>query len=502
MATFYDLREYFAQQDFKVILAGDAEPRVHRYKDGRVSLEVPSGGVGVTLDAIAKAANATYIARGKDEDEKRVLDTYNKVVIKDPDGSYTLKRLFFTKEEMDLYYYGFSNQALWPLCHVAFERPDFNKKWYEGYKKVNTQFAQAINQEVKGKTFIWLHDYQLSLVPSLLRPSKDTIVSMFWHIPWPTWEVFRIVPFKKELLESLLQCQFLGFHRGYHVRNFLDTVRREFPVQVDEETSTIFYKNNKTIIKNLPLGIDTDVVKALVGKQEKSLLLKTMQKLFVFENVPQKKKSKVDSYFDQYKVILGVDRLDYTKGLLLRLRALDVFFETYPNYRENVVYIGILAPSRETIATYKMLKKEVKALALAINKKYGTKTWQPIYLIYRQFSRQEVISFYYKADVCLVTPRDDGMNLVSKEFVVASYLHQNPGMLVLSRFAGSAIDLTESLIINPYDPDEVADAIKRALEMSREEKIEAMKRMAKRLDEKNVYAWAMEFVQGAQAARK
>ena len=479
MTTYQDLKDFFGRRDFKLIMAADAETRVLHRKKGKIISQIPAGGVSVALDPIAKASNALYIGRGKTEEEKEFLSGKNKTIIEDQNSTYVLKRVFLESSDFDSYYNGFSNQTLWPLCHVAFEDPQFHNSWYRGYKKVNQQFAQSIQEEINGKTFVWIHDYQLALVPMFLGKPKDTTINMFWHIPWPTWEIFRLLPQKKEILESLLCCDFLAFHRGYHVQNFLDTVRRELEARIDEETNSIYYNKHVTIVKNLPLGIDTDVIKLLVVPDDGTFY----------------------DFFENSKVILGVDRLDYTKGLRLRIAALDTFFEKNPRYIGNVVYLGILAPSREAIPAYKKLKKEIKELTEAVNKKYGRKDWQPIHMIKSVFTRSEIINFYKKAHVCLVTPLDDGMNLVSKEFVISSSASSRPGMLVLSQFAGSAIDLTKALIVNPYNVHEVADAIKKGLEMPNEEKKKRMKEMAETLEERNVYVWAEDFIRSATAGR-
>lgn len=495
MFTYYDLKSFFEGHNFKVVIAADGETRTLEEKNGQVIEKIPAGGVSVAFDPIAKASGAVYIARGKSEIEKKMGGT--RVVVDGQNGKYTLKRVFFSQEDTDSYYYGFANQTLWPLCHVAFERPQFHKQWYEGFKKVNQKFAQSIKEEIKGKTFVWINDYQLSLVPKYLDNPKNCIIAMFWHIPWPTWEVFRILPYKKEIINSLLKCDFLAFHRGYQVRNFLETVRREFETRIDDETGKVYLNQNVTTVKNLPMGIDVDVIKALVYKgEEEAIVSKIVRKILGADATI------IDHNGDviKKKIIIGVDRLDYTKGLLLRLMALDRFFERNPQYLGLAVYIGVLAPSRESIPSYRDLKKEIKALAESINRKYEKGSWRPIYLVSAVCPREEVVNFYRAADVCLVTPLDDGMNLVSKEFVVASSFSKDPGMLVLSQFAGSAIDLTDALIVNPYNIDEVVGSIKRGLEMSQGEKVKRIKKMAEILDEKNIYEWAEEFVRNAVAA--
>jgi trehalose-6-phosphate synthase len=258
-----------------------------------------------------------------------------------------------------------------------------------------------------------------------------------------------------------------------------------------------------TTVKNLPLGIDTDVIGAIVkGEvQEQKKSSNFLNRIFNFSETKQEEEEgeshSFDEFFDKYKVVLGVDRLDYTKGLVLRMSALDRFFERYKKYIGKVVYLGVLAPSRATIPAYKILKEQVEAEAYRINQKYGNNTWQPIHLLYNVFSRKDIINFYMKANLCLVTPRDDGMNLVSKEFVSASALSKKPGMIVLSQFAGSAIDLTSALIVNPYDIDEVVNAIKKGLEMGEKERARRMRSMARILQDRNVYQWALEFSEDA-----
>lgn len=497
MKTFIDLKDFFQNEKLRMIIAADAETQILTKKKDDILVKVPAGGVAVALEPIAKASNAIYIARGKTKEEEEILKGKNKTEIEDPDGKYTLKRLFFNDEDFNSYYNGFANQTLWPLCHVSFERPEFNSEWFAGYKRVNEKFAKAIKEEIEGKnTFVWVHDYQLALVPKLINRSKDIILAMFWHIPWPTWEVFRILPQKKEILESLLTCDFLAFHRGYHVRNFLETVQRELEARIDDETNKIYYNGHITTVKNLPLGIDTDVLKSFltVGKKE-SFIGKIVKGVLGKSN--EAKKSDFSDIFEKNMVILGVDRLDYTKGLRLRLMAIDAFFSQNPKYIGNTVYLGIIAPSRGGVPAYQALEKQVRELAGEINNKHKTKDWQPIHLVNKVFTREEIINLYKKASACLVTPLDDGMNLVSKEFVIASYTSQNPGMLVLSQFAGSAIDLTRAIIINPYDTEELASAIKTALEMGKDEKKKRIKEMTETLEEKNVYAWAEDFVRNA-----
>jgi trehalose 6-phosphate synthase/phosphatase len=508
MVSFFDLRDFFQRSGYKVIIAADGETKQHIKKNGDLSIQNVPGGVASSFDILAQASNATYIARARTEEDQLAVDKKGKVIVHGEEGDYTLKRILLSEEEVDNYYFGFSNQTLWPLSHVAFEKPAFHKEWYEGYKTVNQKFAKAIKEEISGKTFIWIHDYQLALVPLYLNLSqrKDVIVSFFWHIPWPTWEQFRILPVKKDILWSLLSCDFLAFHRGYQARNFLNTVQRELAVMIDEEKRQVLFDQNKTTVRNLPLGIDVDVIKRLVAPPvEEPLVMRALREMLQGEEAQtgkEEKKDPLDKFFKNYKVILGVDRLDYTKGVPLRLQAIDTFLTKYPEYREEVVYLGIMSPSRSKIPSYQALKKEVDALARTINDKYKTATWRPIQIIHQSFIREDVMSLYKRASLCLVTPLDDGMNLVSKEFTIAQSFSEDPGMLVLSQFAGSAIDLRSALIVNPYDVEQVADAIKTGLELPVKDKMRDVKEMVETMEERSIYAWAQDFFKEAIEAAK
>ena len=508
MDSFTQLQERFAKEKLHIIIAADAEPVVSVKKNGKITSYVPAGGVAVALEPLARASNAVYIARGKTEEEKRRGE--EKVKIGQNGSQYELKRLFLSNNEMNGYYYGFANQTLWPMMHVAFERPIFHRDWFDTYKRVNAKFARAIQAELKSDSVIWINDYQLALVPSLLKRTNGQSVGFFWHIPWPTWEIFRILPEKKEILESLLKCDFIAFHRGYQAENFLETVERELEARIERETKRVFYKNHITTVVNLPMGIDVDVVKSLATEQlpeQQELKPKFFQFLQRFfpkkkEEQPPVKELPYKHLFKKYRVMLGVDRLDYTKGLRKRLEALDVLLTKYPKYKKKLVYMGILSPSREQVPAYKRLKYEVFRLAAALNRKHRTTTWKPIHLLSAVLSRQTLMQLYKKADVCLVTPLDDGMNLVSKEFVCAASTSDKPGMIVLSQFAGSAIDLTEGLIVNPYDTDGMAQAIDAALSMSDKEKRERISMMEKTLETRNVYTWIERFVERTQDAAR
>lgn len=497
MFTYNDLETFLQGKDYKMIIAADAEPFVHTTKQGTISTTLPEGGVGIAFDALARSSRATFIARGRTSEDKQVVEGKGKIT--DPTGKYTLKRLFFAEKDLDSYYSGYSNQTLWPLCHIAYQRPLFSNSWFEGYQKVNETFAKAIKEDIKGKTFIWLNDYQLSLVPQYLGRQKNTMIGFFWHIPWPTWEIFRILPQKKQILQSLLSCDYIAFHRGYQARNFLQCVELELEARIDLETSKVYYNKNVTTVSNLPLGIDTDAIRSLVQPMEKPSKLTTiMQKILP----PKQPKNPIEKALQEGKLLLGVDRLDYTKGLISRLQAIDLFFTKNPSYKGKVAYVELIAPSREQIPAYNELKKRLTELSKEINAKHKKGTWVPVVIERGMYPRTEIVKFFTQADVCLVTPLDDGMNLVSKEFVIATEANPEPGMLVLSQFAGSAIDLTDAVIVNPYNTEEVAEAIKKALEMPLKEKKRRLDNMVPTLDERNLYEWARTFIKNTEQAAK
>ena len=504
--TYQELQKFIFEQGYKVIIVADGQTRTHEQEGEQLILKTPAGGVSVGFDILAQASGATYIARGRSLSDRKGMGGESTIPIVTQQGRYNLKRLFFSERDVEDYYFGFSNQTLWPLCHAAFEQPVFHNGWYEGYKKVNKAFAKAVMEEVnpREKTFIWINDYQLALVPTYLPKNPNMIIGFFWHIPWPTWEVFRILPQKRDILWSLLSCDYLAFHRRYQGDNFLHTVDHELEARIDRETNTVHFDKNNLSVDSLPMGIDTDVVRNVTSGEEEASFLQTLRSVFQLENPTEKtiekKKDPLSQIFEKYNVILGIDRLDYTKGLLHRLHAIDLFFDMYPQYKNKVVYMGIMSPSREQIPSYRLLRREIEALAKRINQKHAINGWRPLRLIYQSYTREDVINLYKRASVCLITPLDDGMNLVSKEFVIAASMAQKPGVLVLSQLAGSAIDLHESLLVNPYDTEEVSRAINIGLVMADKEKLDRIEQMATQLEEHNIYEWAATFMQRALAA--
>lgn len=503
-----DITSYFHDLEYKVIIAADGETRTHQEQNGRITEQTPAGGVSVAFDVLCQTADATYIARGRTEQDRDVVDDHGRVRVSGPDGAYTLKRLFLTPEETQAYYAGYANQTLWPLCHIAFVRPIFDRCWFHGYEEVNRRFAECINQEIDAKTFVWVNDYHLALAPQYIERGSDTVIGMFWHIPWPTWEIFRVLPNKHEILTGMMHCDYIAFHRRYQARNFLAALEQELGARVDYETNMVYADGRSTRVDSLPMGIDVDVIKnAMRPDKDGQTMLEAVRSTFsllmpAHEPEQSHDADVVADLASRYRILLGVDRLDYTKGIPERLRGIDRFLEMYPEQRGRVVYIGIMSPTRDVVPAYQDLRREVEQLADEINARYSTDDWQPLHMIYNGFTREDVMDLYEKAAVCLVTPVDDGMNLVSKEFVVAASLSSDPGMLVLSQFAGSASDLNASLLVNPYDPDAIATAIHMALDMDPEERRQRIDLMVSLLQQNNVYEWAVNFARNTITAAR
>lgn len=464
----------------QLIAALQREPYVHIHTPRGIRLDNMAGGAHVLLDGILRQTGGSMVAIAAGDADREVVDSQGRIAVPPKEKNYFLRRIFLTKKELDGFYSGFANQTLWPLCHAVFVKPIFSPVWWDEYVKVNQKFADAIiaEDEVDGREgVVWINDYHLALVPSMLKAKKPSIkIGTFWHIPWPTYEIFRICPWRKQLLEGLLGSDFIGFHRGYHVENFVECARRELEVIVDSEPRSIVHKDRETKLAFLPAGIDYHEIKEKLEKYK----LQTPTML--------KEEFGVDSPY----VIVGVDRIDYTKGLKERIKILDRFFTKYPKFREKVIYLQIGSPSRVHIPAYKALNRELTSLVNRVNAKYQTKGWKPLHFMNKIVPREKIFAYYRLSDVCLVTPLDDGMNLVAKEYVICA--DNGNGSLVLSKFAGAAKDLKSAILINPYDIERSADDLYNALTMPKEEKQRRMADMKNVVKENNIYNWGIEFI--------
>jgi len=464
-------------KDHVFVIVSNREPYIHTLdKNGKVVFKASIGGVSIIFDSILQKTKGIWVAYGGSLTDRAAADDKGHVHVPPKNPKYLLKRVWMTEKEKKGYYDGFSNETLWPLCHVAFVRPFFRLEDWKLYQRVNKKFADAVLEEIEGKkALVWIQDYQLALVSKYLREKRpDLTIAHFWHIPWPTYEIFRICPWRKEILEGLLSNDLIGFHRYHHAENFLQNVSAELEANIDNEDMVISFKKRKTKIGAFPISVDySEITKILSGYKKDDD--------FIAKFVPQK-----------YKYLaLGVDRLDYTKGIPNRLLAISRFLEKYPEYQGKFTYLGIEAPSRMTIDAYKRLTKEVRTLVDEINKKFATPSWQPICLVNEVVEREKILKLGYSADLCIVTPLDDGMNLVAKEYVVAN---KGDGALLLSNFVGASKELSESFFINPYDVEGMADKIKEALECPTVEKKKRIMRMKEIVKDRNVFRWAGKFL--------
>ncbi|RKY32349.1 MAG: trehalose-6-phosphate synthase [Candidatus Omnitrophota bacterium] len=462
--------------DYLFIVVSNRQPYVHVLKKGQVVCQRGAGGVITALDPVMQACNGIWVAFGSGEADRQASDSEGKIMVPPDSPSYTLKRVWLSKEEENGYYYGYSNEALWPLCHMAFQRPTFRTNDWQYYKTVNEKFAKAIIKEVgKKRAFIWIQDYHLCLLPKMLKEMapKQLVVAHFWHIPWPNYETFRICPQKKEILEGLLANDLLGFHIRYHCDNFIDIIDREIESKIDRERFAIVRSKRETLIRPYPISVDFEGISEIANSAQ----------------VRDASKALEEEYgLSRYKVLLGLDRIDYTKGIPERLLAVDRLLEKHPELKEKIVFLQMGEISRIHIPKYKALNDEINALVEQINWKHSTEGWKPVILVRRHLSFHELLAFYRLGDICIVSSLHDGMNLVAKEFI--SSRSDEGGMLVLSQFTGAARELIESITINPYDRDQFSQGILEAIKLPDKERIRRMRKMRKVVQQNNIFRWA------------
>jgi trehalose-6-phosphate synthase len=388
--------------------------------------------------------------------------------------AYTLRRVWLSKEEEQGYYYGFANEALWPLCHIAYARPKFDFNDWEQYRIVNHKFAEAVLEEVVGEpAIVFVQDYHFALLPRMLREARpDLVIVHFWHIPWPHRETFRVCPWQEEILDGLLGNDLLSFHVQDHCNNFLETVDRGIESRVDPAQFSITRNGRTTLIQPHPISVDPCVVATAIPTDLETHERRLRKRLHLRDEL----------------LLVGVDRVDYTKGIPERFRAIDRLLELHPDLRGAFSFVQIGAPSRTHIVTYRRLNDELRELADEINWRHGTPEWRPIVFLNEYVSPEEIYLLDRLAVGCVVSSLHDGMNLVAKEFVAAR--DDDDGVLILSRFAGASHDLRDALLVNPYDVEDVAAAIYRAVTIPAEERRDRMDRMRRQVREHNIYGWA------------
>jgi trehalose 6-phosphate synthase len=460
----------------RLVVVSNREPYMHVYREREVVCEQPASGMVSGLDPILRACGGLWVAHGSGTADRDMVDAQDCLHVPPRDPRYVLKRVWLTKEEEAGYYYGFANEGLWPLCHVVFTRPHFELSDWTAYVRVNQKFAQAVLRAIHDEpAVVWIQDYHFALLPQLLKKARpDLVIAQFWHIPWPNFEAFRICPWKQEILWGLLANDLLGFHIRYHCDNFLATVDRELEVRVDRERLSVFHHHGiETLVRPFPISTDFS------GLSLQAVSPEVEEEMRSFRATPE---------LQGRRLCVGVDRLDYTKGIPERLRALDQLFTKYPQYCRQVVFVQAGPESRAHIQRYQDLNAEIVRLVEEINWRHGEEDWVPILLLRQHLTLPRVLALYRLAEVCVVSSLHDGMNLVAKEYIAAK--SDGDGVLVLSRFTGAARELRQALLINPYDREAFTETLATALAMPLAERIRRMRALRGQVAGNNIYRWA------------
>jgi len=473
----------------EVIVVSNREPYIHVRQNGSVMVRRPASGLVTALEPIMRACSGTWIAHGGGSADRDVVDKHDRLTVPPPPdkAAYQLRRVWLTEEEETGYYYGFANEGLWPLCHIAHVRPIFRTADWEQYVRVNQAFARAVAEESKSDNpIILVHDYHFALLPRMIRESiPAATVIAFWHIPWPNPEAFAICPWREELLDGMLGSNILGFHTQFHCNNFVDTVERLLEARVDRETFTVTYKGKPTAVRRYPISVEWPP--SMAGARPVSACREEVQRR---HDLPS-----------SHGIAVGVDRLDYTKGIEERLRAVERLLEIKPEWIGKFTLVQIAAPTRSRIEEYQNYDVRVRALAARINERFAAGGGPPpIILKVEHHEPQQIYEYYRAADVCIVTSLHDGMNLVAKEFVAAR--DDDRGVLILSQFTGASRELPEALIVNPYDTDQCAAALHMALTMPVADQRGRMRLMRGVIREFNVYRWAGRMLMEAAGMRR
>jgi trehalose 6-phosphate synthase len=459
-----------------VVILANREPYIHEHgPDGEIRVVHPASGLVTALEPIMRACSGTWIAHGSGSADRAAVDGHDRVLVPPGEESYAIRRVWLTKEEERGYYYGFANEGLWPLCHIAHTRPEFRASDWLEYERVNRRFADAVCEEVQGPDpVVLVQDYHFALAPRMIREHlpRATIIT-FWHIPWPNAEKLGICPWERELLEGMLGSSIVGFHTQQHCNNFVDAVDRYLESRIDRERQAVVQGGRECLVRSYPISIDW----------------------------PNRWTATAPPVFECRRMVfselglapdamlgVGVDRLDYTKGIEERLLAVERTLERFPHLRGRFTFVQLAAPSRMLIDEYRNLNERVESLAARINERFASGTYRPIVLLRAHHEPPAIFRFLRAADLCYVSSLHDGMNLVAKEFVAAR--DDERGVLLLSRFTGAARELTEALVVNPYDLEEASAALATALAMPPAQQAERMRAMRRLVAEFNVYRWA------------
>jgi trehalose 6-phosphate synthase len=456
-------------------------------EDGGIKIQFPASGLVTAIEPVVRACSGVWIAHGNGTADREVVDKRDRAQVPPGKNEYEIHRIWLTPEEEKGYYYGFSNEGLWPLCHIAHTRPIFRQSDWESYKQVNQKFANAVIADAKSDNpVVLVQDYHLALVPKMIRDKlPNATIITFWHVPWPNPEAFGICPWREEILEGLLGSSIVGFHIRFHRNNFVETVDRFLESRIDREYSSISYLGRATLVRSYPISIEWPP--------------------HLLADIPpisdcEKRVRQRDKLPMGVAIGLGIDRLDYTKGIIERFRSVERLLEKHPEWIGKFSFIQIAAPSRSSISAYKTFDDDVRAMARHVNERFGADGYTPIVLKIQHHGPELVYEYMRAANLCFVSSLHDGMNLVAKEYIATR--DDELGVLVLSMFAGASRELTEALIVNPYDIEQCADALHSALSMSAREQRERMHAMRSFVKEFNIYRWAGRMLIDAATIRR
>jgi trehalose 6-phosphate synthase len=470
----------------RVIIVSNREPVIHQWAGDHIATQHPASGLVTALEPVVRVCSGVWVAHGSGSADRATVDSQDHFLVPVNGGSYALRRVWLTPDQEQGYYYGFANEALWPLCHRAHVQPVFRRSDWSFYRAVNQCFAEAVADEAAGQDpIVLVQDYHFALVPRLLRERcpHATIVS-FWHIPWPNAERFGICPYQEEIVGGLLGSHIIGFQTSQHCRNFIDSVEQTVEARIDREDTLVIHAGQTTAVRSYPISIEWPNQAVASAPSIDMCCETTCQEFDLPSNA---------------RIVLSVDRMDYTKGIEERLLAFERALERWPRTSEPLVFLQVMAPSRTDIERYREFGDRVRALIGRVNARFGDDSRRPIVLVNRHCPQSDIIRYYRAADACYVSSLHDGMNLVAKEFVAARDDEQ--GTLLLSQFAGASRELTDAFVVNPYDVDGVADILIRALATPHAKQRERMRAMRAVIAAHNVYGWAGQMLLDATRVR-
>lgn len=472
----------------EVLIVSNREPYVHTLDgDGVPKVHVPASGMVTALEPIVRACRGTWIAHGSGNADRLVVDRHDRLQVPTESPSYRLRRVWLTAEQEDGYYYGLANEGIWPLCHLAYVRPEFRETDWRQYVAVNELFAKVVAEEThKSSPVIFIQDYHFALLPVFIRQRlRNATIVHFWHIPWPNAETFGVCPWRSDIVAGLLRADILGFHTRYHCHNFLDAVDRYVEGQIDREHMTVTIRDHRCQIEAYPISIEWPSPWERVTRSVRECRAAVRERFGISDSVT---------------LGIGVERWDFTKGILERIAAIEHLLEIRPDLRRRIVLLQVASPSRTRLPAYRELQQRTAARVAEVNWRFSVGDWQPVILLAEHQEPAQVFEFYRAADFCLVNSLHDGMNLVAKEFVSAR--DDEDGVLILSTFAGAARELVEALIVNPFDAIETAAAIEAAIKMPRGERRDRMRMMRRTVKYNNVFRWAGRMLVDAAQIRR